>query len=171
MPRLEILLDYGTLFCNCGEQFRLRNPEQESDYISGVKIEDGIKHISAQTKTLDELLKVLPNPESFQVGLKNCETMVSTVRNVGSPDKAVDVVKEILTRVYSLPKEYLPLQVNVFSPRDSNQYDSKIENWLNSLGKTMRPIKGDSIHPILYYLMMSVSSGARYGRVKDLPRR
>ena len=141
MPKLEILLEYDTLFCRCGEQSRLRDFGKESDYIRGMKIEDGIKHISAQTRALDELLKVLPNPESFRVGLKNCETVVSTVRDVDSPDKAVDVIKEILTRVYSLPKEYLPLQVHVFPPQDSNQYGLKIEKWLNSLGKTMHPVK------------------------------
>ncbi len=170
MPKLEILLDYGTLFCRCGEQSRLRGPEQKSNYIQGMKIEDGIKHISAQTKALDELLKVLSNPDSFRVGLKNCETMVSTVRNVGSPDEAVDVVKEVLTRVYSLPKEYLPLHVSVFPPPDSNQYDSEIENWLNLLGKTMRPIKKEGFDPV-YFLITRGLSGGRYGRVKDLPKK
>ncbi len=170
MPKLEILLDYGTLFCRCGERFGLIGSEQKSDYINGMKIEDGIKHISAQTKALDELLKVLPNPESFQVGLKNCETMVSTVRNVGSPGGAVDVVKDILTRVYSLPKEYLPLRVNVFPPPDSDKYDSEIEKWLNSLGKTMRPIKKEGFD-LVYFLITRGLSGGRYGRVKDLPKR
>lgn len=107
-------------------------------------LDDAIADVLSFHNVLEQVNKLIPDKEKFQVGLGNCETHLYYSQEITRFDD-LNGPKQVLDYfLQGLSPEYRPFTISVTPPsRNSMVYMAELELHLNGLGRTFYPNKSD----------------------------